>query len=69
MLLIELIQQGDKYTKNALREALIRAEVCGSKKEARNYIEELSLDQKILESWASRLSLADLRVLEKKISS
>lgn len=67
--LTELIQQGDKYTKNALREALIRAEVCDSKKEARNYIDELNLDQKILESWASRLSLTDLKVLEKKIST
>lgn len=63
MALMELIRQGDKYTKNALREALIRAEVCGSKKEARNYLANLNLEQRILQSWASRLSLVDLQEL------
>ena len=33
--LIELLQQGDKYTKNALRESLIRSEVCETKREAK----------------------------------
>ncbi len=63
MTLMELIRQGDKYTKNALREALIRAEVCGSKKEARSYLADLNLEQRILQSWASRLSLVDLQEL------
>ena len=57
----ELIKQGDKYTKNALREALIQAEVCSSKKEARNFITRLGLEQRILQSWVSRLNLNDLQ--------
>ena len=64
----ELIIQGDKYTKNALREALIRAEICGSKKEARGYIEGLSFERRILESWASRLSLIDIQTISQALS-
>lgn len=64
IILLELIKQGDKYTKNALREALIRAETCESKKKARATIKNLSLDQRILESWASRLSLSDLQFIQ-----
>ncbi len=63
----ELIQQGYKYTKNALREALIRSEKCATKKEARNFIKTLCLEQHILDSWASRLSLNDLQTIEKKL--
>jgi 16S rRNA A1518/A1519 N6-dimethyltransferase RsmA/KsgA/DIM1 with predicted DNA glycosylase/AP lyase activity len=66
-ILIELIKQGDKYTKNALRESLIRAEVCASKKEARKHIDSLNLEQKILQSFASRLSLSDLQALEQRL--
>jgi 16S rRNA (adenine1518-N6/adenine1519-N6)-dimethyltransferase len=65
--LTELVIQGDKYTKNALREALIRAEICPSKKEARSYIEHLDLEQNILQSWASRLSLNDLQVIQQAL--
>ena len=64
----ELIIQGDKYTKNALREALIRAEICASKKEARNCIENLNLEQRLLQSWASRLSLTDLQTIRQALS-
>jgi 16S rRNA A1518/A1519 N6-dimethyltransferase RsmA/KsgA/DIM1 with predicted DNA glycosylase/AP lyase activity len=67
-ILRELIQQGDKYTKNALREALIRSEECSTKKEAKTLIESLSLDQRILESWVSRLSLNDLQIIEEKLA-
>ena len=64
LVLKELIIQGDKYTKNALREALIRAEICNSKKQARNYISDLNLEERIIQSWASRLSLTDLQVIK-----
>lgn len=60
----ELIRQGDKYTKNALREALIRSEVSGSKKEARRSIECLNLEERILQTWVSRLSLSDLHRIQ-----
>ena len=63
----ELIQQGDKYTKNALREALIRAGCCASKKAARNHISLLNLDPRLLETWASRLSLNDLKAIEARL--
>ena len=66
--LIELEQQGDKYTKNALREALLRAEVCDTKKQARAIIEDMRLDDQTLGSWASRLSLEQLQTLEKKLT-
>ncbi len=65
----ELIQQGDKYTKNALREALIRSEWKASKKEARGLIDDLKLETSIMESWASRLSLTDLQTIDKKLRS
>ncbi|MFH1180626.1 MAG: hypothetical protein V1710_09705, partial [Candidatus Bathyarchaeota archaeon] len=65
----ELIQQGDKYTKNALREALIRSEWIASKKEARSFIDDLKLEPCIMESWASRLSLTDLQTIEQKLRS
>ena len=65
----ELIQQGDKYTKNALRESLIRSGWMESKKDARRLIEKLDLDNTILESWASRLSLTDLQLIQGKLAS
>jgi len=66
-ILKELIQQGDKYTKNALREALIRTSKCASKNEARRYIAGLNLEQRVLDSWASRLSLSDLETIDEKL--
>jgi 16S rRNA (adenine1518-N6/adenine1519-N6)-dimethyltransferase len=65
----ELIQQDDKFTKNALRESLIRSEWVASKKEARSIVEKLRLDEGTLESWVSRLSLQDLQSLEEKLRS
>ncbi|TFH18879.1 hypothetical protein E4H04_01975 [Candidatus Bathyarchaeota archaeon] len=65
----ELIQQGDKYTKNALREALIRSDWMASKKEARSFIDALKLESSIMESWASRLSLTDLQTIDQKLRS
>ena len=62
--LIELLQQGDKYTKNALRESLIRSEVCVTKREAKNIIADLDLDDNTLGSWASRLGLEQLQTVE-----
>ena len=67
--LMELIQQGDKYTKNALRESLIRSQLAASKKEARSIVDEMKLDDSVLESWVSRLSLSDLEQIEKKLGS
>jgi 16S rRNA A1518/A1519 N6-dimethyltransferase RsmA/KsgA/DIM1 with predicted DNA glycosylase/AP lyase activity len=66
-ILKELMQQGDKYTKNALREALIRTERCASKNDARSYIVGLNLEESVLDSWASRLSLSDLQIIEEKL--
>lgn len=63
----ELIQQGDKHTKNALREALIRAELCSSKKEAKGRIEIMDLDSDIQNSWVSRLSLEEFQYLDSKL--
>jgi 16S rRNA (adenine1518-N6/adenine1519-N6)-dimethyltransferase len=67
LVLMDFIQQGDKYTKNALRESLIRAGVCDSKKQSRGIVDELNLDERVLNSWASRLSLSDLQSLEEKL--
>ena len=67
--LMELIQQGDKYTKNALRESLIRSQLAESKKKARTLVDEMKLDTSVLESWVSRLSLNDLEQIEKKLGS
>jgi 16S rRNA A1518/A1519 N6-dimethyltransferase RsmA/KsgA/DIM1 with predicted DNA glycosylase/AP lyase activity len=76
-ILKEIIQQSDKYSKNALREALIRTRLSSSKKEAnrlssskkeaKKTINDLALDSYILESRVSRLSLNDLRILENKL--
>jgi 16S rRNA (adenine1518-N6/adenine1519-N6)-dimethyltransferase len=68
-ILVELIQQGDKYTKNALRESLIRSEVCDTKKQAKTVVNDLELGDDVLGSWASRLSLEQLQTLEEKLSS
>jgi 16S rRNA (adenine1518-N6/adenine1519-N6)-dimethyltransferase len=67
--LVELIQQGDKYTKNALRESLIRSGVCDTKREAKKAVTDLRLSDDVLGSWASRLSLEHLQTLEEKLSS
>ena len=64
----ELIQQGDKITKNALREALIRSTTCETKKEARQIIKDLNIEQNVLESWVSRLSLKDLQLIEERLT-
>ena len=66
--LVELLQQGDKYTKNALRESLIRSEACETKKQAKNLVTDLGLSDDVLGSWASRLSLEKLQTLEEKLS-
>jgi 16S rRNA (adenine1518-N6/adenine1519-N6)-dimethyltransferase len=66
--LIELTQQGDKYTKNALRESLIRSEVCETKKQAKAVIDDLGLGDEVLGSWASRLSLNQLQTIQNKLS-
>jgi 16S rRNA (adenine1518-N6/adenine1519-N6)-dimethyltransferase len=61
----DLMQQGDKYTKNALRETLIKTGACTSKNEARKYIQGLELPQLIIESRVSGLSLDDLTMIER----
>lgn len=63
----ELIRQGDKYTKNALREALIRSEWMSAKNEARAFVEEMKLEDNVLDSWVSRLSLSELQSLDQKL--
>lgn len=66
-IMIELTQQGDKYTKNGLREALIRTDVCETKNQARGFIDDLDLDEGMQDTRVSRLSLLDLQTLEEKI--
>ena len=66
-IMIELTKQGDKYTKNGLREALIRTGVCETKNQARGFIGDLDLDKGMQDTRVSRLSLLDLQTLEVKI--
>lgn len=67
-ILIELTQQGDKYTKNALRESLIRSNAYETKKQAKAVIDDLGLGDDVLGSWASRLSLNQLQTIHLKLS-
>jgi 16S rRNA (adenine1518-N6/adenine1519-N6)-dimethyltransferase len=66
-ILVEIIRQSDKITKNAIRESLIRTKTCTSKNDARNYVESISLNEKILQKRVSRLSLKELQIIEKNI--
>ena len=68
ILLKTMLKQGDKYTKNALREALIRASICNTKNHARRTIDQFLLSPKILDKRVSRLSLEELRFLKKIIT-
>jgi len=68
LVLMELQQQGDKYTKNALRESLIRSKICETKREAKTIVKTLDLDENFLGSWASRLSLEQLQTLEEGLT-
>lgn len=68
ILLKTVLKQGDKYTKNALREALIRTSICNTKNQARRTIDQFLLSPKILDKRVSRLSLIELRFLKKIIT-
>jgi len=68
ILLKTMLQQADKYTKNALREALIRTSICKTKNQARRTIDQFLLKPKILDKRVSRLSLKELRFLKKIIT-
>lgn len=60
----ELVLQRDKLVKNAIREALIRAGLCGTKREARSKLGRLQIPNRILARSVSRLPLSELLRLE-----
>lgn len=60
----ELMLQGGKLVKNGLREALIQAGCCETKREARTRMARVTLPGRIWEKSVSRLSLMELIKLE-----
>lgn len=58
-----LFRQGDKLTKNALREALIQAGISDTKREAVSFIAEAVFPTGILDERVSRLSLKEIESL------
>ena len=65
----ELVLQRDKLVKNALREALIRADVCGTKREARSTLARLRVPDRVMAKSVSRLSLRELLLLDDALSA
>ncbi len=63
-----LLLQGDRLVKNALREALIRAHLCETKREARSRLARLRVHNKVWEKSVSRLSLRELLGLEETLA-
>jgi 16S rRNA (adenine1518-N6/adenine1519-N6)-dimethyltransferase len=59
----QLFRQGDKLSKNALREALIRASICDTKNQAVSFIAESGVPAETLGRRVSRLSLKDIESL------
>jgi 16S rRNA (adenine1518-N6/adenine1519-N6)-dimethyltransferase len=59
----QVFRQGDKLSKNALREALIRTGVCDTKRQAVSFIAESGLPAGALGGRVARLSLADVESL------
>ena len=61
----ELFRQGDKLAKNALREALIRANICDTKNQAVSFIAESGISAETHGRRVSRLSLKEIESLIK----
>jgi len=59
----ELFRQGDKLAKNALREALIRAGICDTKRQAVSFIAESGVPVETLGRRVTRLSLKEIASL------
>ena len=59
----QVFRQGDKLSKNALREALIRAGICDTKRQAAAFIAESMLPARALGVRVSRLSLEEVQSL------
>jgi len=60
----ELVLQRDKLVKNALREALIRAGACGTKREARSKLARLRVPDRLMAKSVSRLTLKEILLLD-----
>jgi len=59
----ELVLQRGKLVKNALREAIIRAGACGTKREARSTLARLHLPDRVMAKSVSRLTLREILLL------
>ncbi len=59
----QLFRQGDKLTKNALREALIRAGICDAKRQAASFVAESGVPAGALGIRVARLSLEEVESL------
>ena len=59
----QVFRQGDKLSKNALREALIRAGICDTKRQAAAFVAEAGLPARALGVRVSRLSLEEVESL------
>jgi len=59
----QLFRQGDKLAKNALREALIRAGICDTKRQAVSFIAESGVPVETLGKKVTRLSLKEIASL------
>ncbi len=56
----QFFRQGDKLVKNALRESLIRAGICETKRQAAAFIAESEIPVEILDKSTTRLSLKEI---------
>jgi 16S rRNA A1518/A1519 N6-dimethyltransferase RsmA/KsgA/DIM1 with predicted DNA glycosylase/AP lyase activity len=63
-----LLLQGDRLVKNALREALIQAHLCETKREARSRLARLRVPDRVWVNRVSRLSLRELLELEETLA-
>ena len=63
----ELLVQGDKLVKNGLREALIRAGCCETKREARSRMAHMVFSGRVWGKSVSRLSLRELIKMEEAL--
>lgn len=59
----QLFRQGDKLAKNALREALIRAGICDTKRQAASFLAESGVPVEALGRRVTRLSLNEIESL------
>ncbi|MCW4049939.1 MAG: hypothetical protein NWE89_09415 [Candidatus Bathyarchaeota archaeon] len=64
VVLKELLLQGDKLTRNALRESLIRGGVFETKRKATAHVNSMELGEVLLDTPVARLSLLELLGLE-----